>query len=189
MAAMKRSVGLVLAAAVGTQALNERHVLNQSIPATTTFSGTPIENPTAFATPFVLNVEDMWDMLVGPVSSASISTTISPRPIPTNSLIPPPPLYYSPFPSGAQYPMEMKNESWSFPKDFFWGVAGAAYQVEGAVKTEGRGPSVWDVLTHRVDGFVAETSEPDHTADITNNNYYMYKDGRLTACIFGGMLS
>ena len=49
--------------------------------------------------------------------------------------------------------MVVKNESWSFPKDFWWGVASAAYQVEGAVKDEGRGPSIWDVLTHRSEVF------------------------------------
>ncbi len=32
----------------------------------------------------------------------------------------------------------------SFPKEFTWGVASAAFQVEGASNTHGRGPSVWD---------------------------------------------
>ena len=29
----------------------------------------------------------------------------------------------------------------SFPKDFRWGTATAAYQIEGAVKEDGRGPT------------------------------------------------
>jgi len=33
------------------------------------------------------------------------------------------------------------------------------------VKAEGRGPSVWDVLTHRVTNYVTN----NYTADITNN--------------------
>lgn len=31
-----------------------------------------------------------------------------------------------------------------FPKDFIWGVAASAYQVEGMTDKEGRGPSIWD---------------------------------------------
>jgi beta-glucosidase len=31
-----------------------------------------------------------------------------------------------------------------FPRDFFWGAASAAYQVEGAVLEDGRGESIWD---------------------------------------------
>lgn len=54
-------------------------------------------------------------------------------------------------------------------------MAGAAFQIEGAVKDEGRGPSIWDVLTHRVTDFVQD----NFTADVTDNNYYMYKDGRF----------
>lgn len=35
-----------------------------------------------------------------------------------------------------------------FKKDFLWGSASAAYQIEGAFNTEGKGPSIWDIWAH-----------------------------------------
>ena len=35
----------------------------------------------------------------------------------------------------------------SFPKDFLWGAASAAYQVEGAWNEDGKGPGIWDALS------------------------------------------
>ena len=36
----------------------------------------------------------------------------------------------------------------TFPESFLWGSATAAYQVEGAVTQDGRGPSIWDTFSH-----------------------------------------
>lgn len=93
--------------------------------------------------------------------------------MPSSELVPPPPLFYPSFPSGAQTPLETKNESWKFPKGFAWGVASAAYQFEGAAQAEGRGPSIWDAFTHRSTSITVSND----TADVTGNHYYLYKQG------------
>ena len=36
-----------------------------------------------------------------------------------------------------------------FPTGFLWGAATSAYQIEGAVDVEGRGPSIWDTFSAR----------------------------------------
>lgn len=89
---------------------------------------------------------DLWDIAIGPVSTANITTTVAATPVPASSLVPPPFLASYSFPPGQQVAEVVTNSSWSFPKDFQLGVAGAAFQVEGAAKDEGRGPSVWDKL-------------------------------------------
>lgn len=36
-----------------------------------------------------------------------------------------------------------------FPKSFHWGVATSAFQIEGAVDADGRGPSIWDTFSEQ----------------------------------------
>ncbi|MDE1177749.1 MAG: GH1 family beta-glucosidase [Edaphobacter sp.] len=58
----------------------------------------------------------------------------------------------------------------SFPKGFLWGSATAAYQVEGAVKEDGRGPSIWDTFSHTP----GKTNMGD-TGDVADDHYHLYK--------------
>jgi beta-glucosidase len=58
-----------------------------------------------------------------------------------------------------------------FPQDFWWGVATAAYQVEGAVSEDGRKPSVWDTFSH-TPGRVRE----GHTGDIACDHYHRFEE-------------
>jgi beta-glucosidase len=46
----------------------------------------------------------------------------------------------------------------SFPPGFRWGVATAAYQIEGAATADGRGPSIWDTFAI-VPGHIADGSD------------------------------
>jgi beta-glucosidase len=51
-----------------------------------------------------------------------------------------------------------------FGEDFTWGVAHAAYQVEGAWDVDGKGPSIWDTFAHR-DGKIRDGSTGDEACD------------------------
>jgi beta-glucosidase len=59
-----------------------------------------------------------------------------------------------------------------FPKDFLWGAATAAYQVEGAANEDGRSPSVWDTYSHTRPGAIAM----DHNGDRSTDHYHRYKE-------------
>jgi beta-glucosidase len=58
-----------------------------------------------------------------------------------------------------------------FPKDFFWGVATAAYQVEGAWNEDGKGESIWDRFSH-TRGKVKGAA----TGDVACDQYHLYKE-------------
>ncbi|CAL0313632.1 unnamed protein product [Lupinus luteus] len=51
-----------------------------------------------------------------------------------------------------------------FPKGFTFGTASSAFQVEGAVREDGRGPSIWDTFSHTF-GKIADFSNADVAVD------------------------
>lgn len=59
----------------------------------------------------------------------------------------------------------------SFPKDFLWGSASAAYQVEGAWNEEGKGASIWDIYTK-----IPGTTYKGTNGDIAVDHYHRYKE-------------
>ncbi|WP_433432699.1 GH1 family beta-glucosidase [Nonomuraea sp. CA-141351] len=58
----------------------------------------------------------------------------------------------------------MTQEHKAFPPGFVWGTATAAYQIEGAVDADGRGPSIWDTFC-RIPGAVAMGHSGEHACD------------------------
>jgi len=54
-----------------------------------------------------------------------------------------------------------------FPRDFVWGAATSAFQVEGAAQVDGKGPSIWDDFC-RVPGAIADGSNADVACDHYN---------------------
>ena len=61
----------------------------------------------------------------------------------------------------------------SFKKDFMWGVASAAYQIEGAAFEDGKGPSIWDEYSH-IPGKIKE----EHNGDVACDHYHRYIQGK-----------
>ncbi|MCI8614723.1 MAG: beta-glucosidase [Lachnospiraceae bacterium] len=58
-----------------------------------------------------------------------------------------------------------------FSKDFVWGAATSAYQIEGAVNEDGKGKHVWDIYTKQP-GHVYE----NHTGDVACDHYHRFRE-------------
>ncbi|TLD33574.1 hypothetical protein PspLS_00051 [Pyricularia sp. CBS 133598] len=100
----------------------------------------------------------LWERasLVNFTSRGIYSSTVSPTPVPTSELVLPPPRYFQP------------HDCYYFPKDFEFGVAGSASQIEGAIADEGRAPAILDLAA-------ANPRRPGLPNYVTNENYYLYK--------------
>ena len=59
----------------------------------------------------------------------------------------------------------------NFPKDFIWGTATSAYQIEGAYNRDGKGVSIWDTFCH-TPGKIND----NETGDIACDHYDKYED-------------
>jgi hypothetical protein len=139
--ATSASLGLVvLSTAVAAQNYTVSPTITSAAYSTTTFNYSAASTYLPLTDFSNEQLALLWDQ-VGPVSTASINTTVSPTPEPStfakpgwvHPLVP----AYVPEVADAQ-----------LPDEFLWGVASAAFQVEGAVNAEGKGPSVWDLVSN-----------------------------------------
>ena len=116
---------------IGAVALSECHV---TVRDGTNYSGEDLSK--------------LWEQ-IGPVAIGPVTTTVSP----TKSVFPTPGLFHPLVPS-----YEVNLSSVKLPDDFPWGLASSAYQIEGAAKDEGKGPSIWDLISHRVPDAIADNT-------------------------------
>ncbi len=67
---------------------------------------------------------------------------------------------------------------------FTWGVATAAYQIEGSPSADGKGPSIWDTFTHKRNRLGRGPIKDGSTGDIATDSYRRYPDDiALTAAM------
>jgi beta-glucosidase len=62
-----------------------------------------------------------------------------------------------------------KQQTFSFPKNFIWGSATAAYQIEGAWNVDGKGESIWDTFSHTP----GKVKNGD-TGDVADDHYHLF---------------
>src|SRR6266480_4705934 len=91
-------------------------------------------------------------------SSDALETTAAPSSVPTQT-------------SAESQPKPVQKIAARFPEGFCWGVATSAFQIEGAVKEDGRGASIWDTYTR-----TSRKIKNGDNADVANDHYHRYKD-------------
>lgn len=117
----------------------------------------------------------MWEIYAFS-SSPPFTTTVVPTPVPSNELVFPPALYEQPY---------IASNMSQLPKDFIWGVAGSAWQSEGGLQVEGRGPCFFDTVGALTGPALPAWNFSDsfNDSNIANMNYFLYKQdiARLAA--------
>jgi len=105
-------------------------------------------------------------------TTVPFTTTASPTPVASSELVYPPALY-TPCPQNADACLDC----YKLPSDFIWGVAGSAFQIEGGLTEDGRGPSELDVFGS------LPNDEDEANAEVADMAYYLYKQdiARLAA--------
>jgi beta-galactosidase len=64
-----------------------------------------------------------------------------------------------------------RGQTLAFPDGFVWGAATAAYQIEGAARVDGRGPSIWDTFSETPGAIAGGQS-----GDVACDHYHRYAD-------------
>ncbi|RAL05962.1 glycoside hydrolase family 1 protein [Aspergillus ibericus CBS 121593] len=99
-------------------------------------------------------------------SAPPFTTTVTPTPVPSSELVYPPTLYN-----------RIDYADLKLPSDFIWGVAASAWQIEGGLQLEGRGPSALDTIG------AIQSNDSSSDANIADLSYFLYKEdiARLAA--------
>lgn len=105
-------------------------------------------------------------------STVPFTTTVSPTPVASSELVFPPALY-----TACPQSADDCINCYKLPQGFLWGVAGSAFQIEGGLTSDGRGPSDIDIF--------GALPNPDDEANavVADMNYWLYKQdiARLAA--------
>ena len=71
----------------------------------------------------------------------------------------------------GQTPASQPSIGREFPKGFYWGVATASYQIEGAWNEDGKGRSIWDTFAH-----TPGKIKNGDTGDVAIDHYHRHKE-------------